>query len=244
MSATLMNQVIGIDGCRSGWCVAIIAHGKMNIEVYPHLTDCLELLSHSEVNLIDMPIGLADTTVSRDIDLHAKTILGAKRASSIFIPPCRRAIQVNTYQQSLSINRDIMGKGFSIQAWNICPKILEVDDLLHRHEDLKPKLLESHPEITFQYLNGSPLLHKKKTPEGQAERLNIISRWHAPIKDIYNQTLKETLRKHLAKDDIIDAMGLAVAAQLSLTHGLSAVGSNKTDSAGITMNIHYVLPHV
>jgi len=114
-----------------------------------------------------------------------------------------------------------------------------VDTFLASHDHVELK--ESHPELTFQFLNNkTPLLFKKKTPEGREERLEIMSRFDAGVKGAYISAKDNYLRKQVALDDIIDALGLALAAKLSLTYGLSSAHEDKVDSSGRLMNIYYV----
>lgn len=59
------------------------------------------------------------------------------------------------------ISHEYTEKKLTLQAWNITPKIQMVDELLRADESLKDKVLESHPELLFQTINGGMIYQKK-----------------------------------------------------------------------------------
>ena len=60
-----------------------------------------------------------------------------------------------------------LGRGYAI-----LDKIRQVDKLIT--PDLQERFREVHPEVAFCVLNRRPLVHRKKTAEGQQERLAIL----------------------------------------------------------------------
>jgi hypothetical protein len=63
----------------------------------------------------------------------------------------------------MSTHQAVTGRAISKQTFNISPKIREVDLLMTAA--LQDRVYEVHPEC-FHALNGSPLSHGKKKPEG------------------------------------------------------------------------------
>ncbi|MBE0534497.1 MAG: DUF429 domain-containing protein, partial [Phycisphaerae bacterium] len=61
------------------------------------------------------------------------------------------------------------------QAFGIYAKIRELDTLLQADEDLRRRVKEIHPEVSFwAWYNKTPMPHPKRTKEGQAERRSLI----------------------------------------------------------------------
>ena len=124
--------MIGIDGCKYGWCVA---HGEIDsvqLILIKQIEEVRDLIKRYTTALIDMPMGLPDSDHPRSVEMQARKML-PHRASSIFQTPCRKAVYARDYKQALQHHRDYAGKGISIQSWHICPKIKEVDIFLRDH---------------------------------------------------------------------------------------------------------------
>ncbi len=203
---------IGIDGCRGGWLFSVINEkNEISIQLFTKLSEGLELLNKADRILIDMPIGLVQKKDKvREIDRQIRAELSGPFRSSVFTIPCKQAVYAGSYQEASRINKDVLGKGISIQAWNICSKIKELDMFLAHHPELQYKMKETHPELTFQKIAGHQLNHKKKTKEGEEERLDILEIRNNQIRKIYHHFRKEFLKKHVANDDLLDSLVLAL----------------------------------
>jgi predicted RNase H-like nuclease len=193
--------------------------------------------------LIDMAIGLPSREQPlRNCEEGARALLPRERKSSVFGVPCREALRARTYERANVLNRKILGKGLSLQSWYLGPKIREVDDFLAAHEGFH--LRESHPEIAFQFLNGSqPLRHGKKSAEGRAERLGILQSWDSRTQGLSTQPLKHATAK-ASRDDILDALSLALTQKLRRRDRLSktsarVVSAPLKDAGGLVMAIYY-----
>lgn len=237
------DTYIGIDGCRGGWLALMLSSdGAWRFQVEARLRDLSTTMHGAEITLVDMPLGLPDGDQSRrDCDARARALLGRPRASSVFTPPARPTLDARDYDEALVINRRCVGKGLSRQAWNLVPKIRELDRLRRADTELAGRLHESHPELCFQALNrGRPLSHNKKGKPGQAERIRILSRYQKNSRHIIDTVATQTLRKHVAMDDIADAMVLAISARLVASGGLVRLGQDDAlDRHGIAMEIVY-----
>lgn len=204
--------VAGVDGCKGGW-VAVFRHMKTGRSFPRFVTTLTEVLDAPERPAwiaVDMPMGFADDALKggRDCEKAARAILGpAGRASCVFSAPCRGALAAKDYPSANTRNRKAAGIGLSKQAWNLFSKMREVDALL-RAQPTVP-IFESHPELCFGRLAGTPLRAAKKTKEGQAARLALLAK--AGFGDL-PEWLDLFPRKYVAPDDVIDAAVVCLTA--------------------------------
>jgi predicted RNase H-like nuclease len=233
---------IGVDGCNKGWfAVALDSEDNWKIDVYKNIADLWHASNSLSMMLIDIPIGLPDSG-SRACDLETRKILG-QRASSVFAVPCRKALQSTSYREACRINKRVSGVKLSIQTWNIFAKIKEVDTWLHNTREAQPKVRESHPELCFWALTGGyAMAHPKKTPQGFRERYCILIKNDPQTDVIVQQALDQFRRKDLARDDILDALVLAVSARFSAGRPITVPLKPAKDQKGRPMEIVYALP--
>ncbi len=204
--------VAGVDGCKGGW-VVVFRHTKTG-RGFPrfvaNLTEIVEAAERPAWIAIDMPMGFADEAPrgGRDCEKAARAILGpAGRASCVFSAPCRGALGTKDYPAANARNRKAHGVGLSKQAWNLFPKMRELDALLRARPDAP--IFESHPELCFGRLAGEPLRAAKKTKDGQVQRLALLAK--EGFRDLPDW-LDLFPRKHVAPDDVIDAAVVCLTA--------------------------------
>jgi predicted RNase H-like nuclease len=231
---------IGVDGCRAGWLAIELVGGQAwRYRVLPRLEQALPEWPEDCLILVDMPLGLLDgVDTERECDRLARRALGWPRSSSVFSPPARPTLAAGDYAQAQQINRRCVGKGLSRQAWNLVPKIRELDQLRCMMPGMAGRLRESHPEVCFRSLNQQRApQHNKKTGAGREERLNILQHYRPDARKIVSAIAAATLRKDVAWDDIIDALVLAISAGLAPT-GLNTLPEvPPRDHYGIAMEI-------
>ncbi len=230
---------LGIDGCRAGWvAVGLFPDRQWRLFLYRQLESLWEEQQAASLLFIDIPIGLPENQAVRDCDLAARSALG-KRRSSVFAPPVRSAVYQESYPAACEANARRTGKKISIQAWNIVPKIVEADQFLSRRPCAKKRLLEAHPEINFLALAGHSMSHNKKKPIGYRERLEALIPHCSAAEKIIQSGLEEYPRKWVARDDLTDALCLAVNARLAHRHGLWRLPGNEPplDAIGLPMQI-------
>ncbi len=205
-------KFLGIDGCSKGWfLVSTDQDGNFGFDIFDHIDPLWNKYKDSSLILIDIPIGLPHWR-SRLCDVEARKILD-KRGSSVFPAPSREAVNQLNYEHACESNQKILGKKLSVQTWNIAPKIRQVDLLMDRDQSARETTRESHPEICFWALaGGKAMVHNKKTEPGIEERLGILRTMNQLAVDIYYKALQSIRRKDLAKDDILDAIALAITA--------------------------------
>jgi predicted RNase H-like nuclease len=204
--------VAGVDGCKGGW-IAVFRHAKTGRSFPRFAASLAEIAAAPEKPAwiaVDMPMGFGDDAKpgGRDCEKAARAILGpAGRASCVFSAPCRGALAAKDYPAANARNRKASGVGLSKQAWNLFPKMREADALLRARP--APPIFESHPELCFARLAGEPLRAAKKTAEGRAARLALLTK--AGFGDL-PAWLDLFPRKHVAPDDVIDAAVVCLTA--------------------------------
>ena len=230
-NAILKAQWAGIDGCRGGWIIAYSDQHSIIVNWIGSLHELKALGIRS--CLIDMPIGLS---AERHIDQDLRQVLKPVRHHSVFSTPVRAAVYSDEYVLAKSINKEATGKSISIQSWNICPKIKEVD-LFIQDTSNDFTAIESHPEYCFYRLNQNKhLQHKKSTPAGVDERIKLLHTYKAEYTKAFELALKSFPRKVVKADDILDALCLHLTGQ----HELGYIKNEPIkDEKGITMQIAF-----
>lgn len=204
--------VAGVDGCKGGW-VAVFRHAKTRTSFVRFAETLAEIVDAPERPrwiAVDMPMGFTDIAEpgGRACERAARRILGpAGRASCVFSAPSRGALDAQDYPEALARNREGRGVGLSKQAFNLFPKLREVDALLRARPGIG--VFESHPEIVFARMAGAPLRAAKKTPEGRAARLALLAQ--AGFDDA-GHWCGLFARKTVAPDDVLDAAAVCATA--------------------------------
>ena len=233
---------IGVDACRKGWFAVSIDHqDNWKIDIYKTIGDFGKAFQKAAIIFIDIPIGLPHCG-RRCCDRRTRQIL-SRRGASVFPVPCRRALAAKTYRSAVRINQQVLGVGLSIQTWNISSKINEVDRWLRHKKPARQQIRESHPELCFWAMaGGRPLTHSKKSPQGLAERLAILNKMYPHTEMIVELALGRFKRKDLARDDILDAIVLAVSAKYSVKSIQTVPADPPRDKKRLPMEIVYAMP--
>ena len=195
---------IGIDGARGGWVVATWAHGEISLNLYRTLS---EVPIHKPCRvLVDMPIGLP-AHHRRLCDSEARNILGQRR-STIFPVPSRAAVYATSYAECCAINEPLQGCKVSKQAWNLFPKIRELDLYLRSDPSRHTYIAEGHPELAFRALHASRSpLPSKRTSIGLLQRREALTSLGTHVESLANK-LAASKPKELDITDAYDALSL------------------------------------
>jgi predicted RNase H-like nuclease len=240
------NRYLGVDGCKAGWFFVVIGpENEAEFGVFESIDPLFQAYSDAKYILIDIPIGLpSEAREIRSCDTEARKVLKPKRHNSVFSPPCREALPVSTYEAACRINKKITGRKISRQAYHVSQKIREVDNLLNRNFEARKIIRETHPEVCFWALAGSkPMDHYKKTPEGLKERLGLLKKHFSRASAIYKAALDRYLRKEVGRDDILDALTVAVtASQLDGKYEATLPQYPEKDTLGLPMEMVYAMP--
>jgi predicted RNase H-like nuclease len=206
-----MPNIAGVDGCPAGWIALVEQTETRRIAAHVFLTfaDLTNVLD-AAVIAIDIPIGLTDHD-ARQCDVLARRHLGPKRGTSVFPAPIRSALSASTYFEANAASIAMQKKGISQQAWAIYPKIREVDEALQANDDLRARVVEVHPELTFSTWSGAPILPAKRTPEGHAIRRELIASHFGAL--AFESARNQVQPRHASNDDIADAFAALWTAQ-------------------------------
>jgi predicted RNase H-like nuclease len=227
--------IAGVDGCRAGWVVAFAqpaTDGRLTlrgIAVSGTFAAVLHATRECEAVALDMPVGLSESG-RRRADEEARRLLGPRR-SSVFPPPARQVLEAaSSYRDANALSRAACGLGLSRQAFNILPKIVEVDACMS--PELQSRIVEAHPELCFRQIQGSPLAFAKRHPSGRSERLRVLDR-------VYCDTLAEVPPPAgAAADDLLDAAVLAwTAARVACGDANRVPAEPEFDARGLRMEI-------
>jgi len=209
-----LTFVAGVDGCRGGWAVALADDDAIvDLRIVPRFADVLEL--GCDTFAVDMPIGLPDRG-PRACDIEARRLLGPRR-SSVFPAPTRPMLEASSYADALAI------AGLSKQAFNLLPKIREVDAVMTPL--LQGTVVEVHPELCFSRLIGAPCRWPKRTADGRAERIAVV---HPGI---------DRPPSGAAWDDVLDACALVATARRLVVGDVERLGDGSRDARGLRCEI-------
>ena len=224
--------VAGVDGAQKGWIVAYVPlrKGKGSyLKRYEHFSEVkaeTEAMNCQAV-AVDMPMGLSDEPNS-EIDQELRKRLGERR-SSLFPTPSSGVLSAQTYEEALERNREITGKGISIQAWNLVPQIRQVRNVVHPSDT--DQFVECHPESSFAAMTNSPLL-SKKLEVGIAQRVELVRAYIPDIDAIIKQ-----LPKKCKVDDALDACAAAWTAKRYVRNKAIVFGGSEEDLEGYPLRI-------
>lgn len=233
-------KTAGIDGCKAGWILTTF-DDKPAYHILRTNAELEKALAEYDRIFIDMPIGLEDGKYTRECDKLLRTKLGPEYSSSVFSPPIRSALHAPSYVEANIESFEYTEKKLTVQAWNITPKIRILDSLLTENDELKEKVLESHPELLFMNLNGGMIYQKKNTKKGLRHRLDLVSNREPVAADFFRDIKEEYRRNEVEEDDIVDSMVLALAAKTSIDKDIKTLPEEPPlDSSGLKMAIHYV----
>ena len=202
--------VVGVDGCRGGWIAAAVdtAGATWAARVVPDFAALLAAFPDAAAIAVDIPIGLpADG--ARACDRLARARLGPRRGS-VFLAPSRELLALIDACDYPSANRrcrEALRHGIGAQAFNIHPKIRQVDRLMS--PALQSWVREAHPELCFATMRGAPCAWPKRAAAGRSERIGALRAacpW-LPGGEV------GTVPAGAAPDDLLDALAAAWTAE-------------------------------
>ncbi|SDD93675.1 DUF429 domain-containing protein [Rhodospira trueperi] len=235
-----MAVVAGVDGCRTGWFVVLTDTACPEDLRWKRVDRFSEVLCGADapqIIAIDVPIGLlsAARRGSRTCDQKARATLRAPRASSVFPPPVRGAINQRDYAAACAANRasSPANIGISSQCFGIVPKIREIDDLMS--PELEDRVWEIHPELCFwKMAGGHPMRHNKSKSAGREERLAcLVAHGLTAITNAFGER-----PSGVQKDDILDAAAACwTALRIHAGEAKGISGAEERDDKGLRMEM-------
>jgi predicted RNase H-like nuclease len=199
--------VMGVDGCRAGWVGALLSGTTYDVLVAAGIASLVAEARDRRPGLavvaIDIPIGLPDDR-PRHADSLARARLPRGRKSSVFPTPSRAAAaswpRHTTHPAVSRANREALGTGLSIQAFNLVPKILDVDRYVR--SDPPMTVLEVHPEVSLAAIDPACVVPSKAGPVGRSARRRALGSLGLEIPTY-------TGGQGFGPDDLIDACAVA-----------------------------------
>jgi len=235
-------KTIGINGCRSGWIAISLDEENAGYWLLETQQELEEYFAAYDRIFVDVPIGLEDKNYMRECDELLRNRLGPDYRESVFNPPIRAALHAPTYGEASVITYEATGKKISVEAWNMTPKIKQVDQLLQKRQEFRANVYESYPELLFHILNGDNIiLQKKATKKGLRHRLDLLKKESSYVDDFFRDIKEEYRRNQVDEDNIIDAMVLGLFALRAVDAPILSLPSDPSqDTTGLPMAIHYV----
>ena len=185
----------------------------------PAVDELVRTAADADRIFVDIPIGLPAGPKERVCDQVARRKLGRPRGSSVFRAPVREVLKAPSFAVAGMVSKKQTaigggkGKGVTKQTFAIVPKISEVDELLRGVPKARGLVREIHPEVCFASLAGwRPMKHNKKKAAGFEERCAVLREVWRDVDELIRDVLKKTLRKCVARDDILDAAVAALTA--------------------------------
>jgi predicted RNase H-like nuclease len=230
---------VGVDGCRAGWiAVALTDTGEPSHLVAPSISEVAARYPIA-LALVDIPIGLRGKgRDERRCDLEARAALG-RRGPSVFPAPCRSVLGLASYEAASAENHRCTGRRLSKQSFAITPRILDVEDYLRRSWATGPVIREMHPEVCFWALAGRPMAHAKRSEEGAAERLAVLSQHLPAAEAVVAGVTSAHRRSAVQRNDVIDALAGAVTALVGVLKLRTLPETPERDSRNLRMEMVY-----
>ncbi|APW98378.1 hypothetical protein CHINAEXTREME_11530 [Halobiforma lacisalsi AJ5] len=242
-----MTSHVGVDWASRGWLAVGTDGQEWTARMHPSIHSVWFEHRDADAILVDVPIGLpADHR--RTCDREAKDFLGPDRANSVFWTPCRAAVEATTYEQAKEANQMRRGDSLSSQAWGLIPRIQEVDRLLRDAETARQTILESHPDVCFTALSGGDPLSPKQSAAGETERIACLEEVDDAVRPAYDRFVSTYIEEQEPwarrigasnRDDLLDAMVLALTATLADGEFETLPADPPTDQEGLPMQIIY-----
>ena len=228
----------GVDGCRSGWFwVGLEPDGTIRDGVAGRLAELVDRARDTDRIFVDMPIGLQ--AEPRACDTLARKFLGRPRASSVFPPPAREALDHSVYAEASRRNHALTGRSLTKQTFAIMPRIREVDDLLRDNGKARRIVREIHPEVCFLGFAGQAMTFNKKKQEGYQERIDALGIMRPGVAREVEDMAARYRGRGVERDDVVDAMAAAITAAAPPSALRTLPEPPETDSRDLPMEMVY-----
>ena len=229
--------VAGVDAAKGGWVMAITGTdpgSPVAFSLWPSFAKVwAEARSQGLLAVgVDMPIGLPGQDLRRS-DIKARELLGPRRSSLFWTPPLC-VLDAADHAEANQRARAHTGRGLSIQAFHLLPKVRQVRAVL-APQDLaphaKPRAAEVHPETSFAVLAGKSMESSKRQPPGRAERLAVLAPEFSNLAEDPAPVPGATV------DDLLDAAAAAWTARRMAAGTVMILGADEVDATGYPMAI-------
>lgn len=201
-----MGAVLGVDISSGAWAGVLLDAGKVRSLIADDIASLVGAAAADHplcAVAIDIPIDPPTQQVRR-CDEVARAVLKG-RGSTLFTAPCLQALRAPDFPAALQINRQVLGRGLSQQAYRLAAKILDVHGWLADGPSVPA--FECHPELSFAVLadprSPTPVRYRKTSWEGARRRTQLLAGAGIAVAELHDPTGR------IGCDDMLDA---AVAA--------------------------------
>jgi predicted RNase H-like nuclease len=216
--------VAGVDGVPGGWVVARIGPGTVAWTVVSDAAGVLAATAGCAAVGVDIPLGLPSGRAGRACDDLTARRLGRAR-SSVFPAAPREVLAAATHAEACAVARALTGRGISLQAFHIGPKILEWDAV-----ELPAHVVEVHPELVMRVLAPETGFAPKTSARGAGQRIAALARWMDPAVALAD------LPDGARLDDVLDALAASWSAARWARGAAEEIGV-ETDDRGRPMRV-------
>ena len=232
-----MTTICGVDGCDLGWLAISkeLPSGRISFSLHPGAERLFTEKKAAQVIAIHIPIGLPEHG-PRLCDLEARQLLGATRGTSIFPAPIRPLLSASNPVEAGEMRYKFESKKMSQPAYRVLVRARDVDAKLREAPQLRQRVREIHPEVSFFFLaGGRPTRDGKKTEAGRSEREELL-------KPAFGHNVADALgaRYYMqtTSDDVLEAFAALWTAERIL-NGTSVTipAAPLTDAVGFRMEI-------
>lgn len=244
--------VVGANVFRGGWFAVRIDEDiarPADGACYADVASLMNAWGDASRILVGMPIGLPDAErPTRRVDQAARQLLKPLRHNSVFPVPSRAVVEVfqsgeaTSYQALSELNHRELGKRLSTQSAALVPRIADIDELMLGSAVARAKIREAHRELCFWSLAGRrPMEHAKTSPEGIAERLQVLDEY-LPWAQAFCAEVRREFGRQVPVAVVVDTLATALTAVSThpLLSGLQSIPAEpQRDARGLPTEMVY-----
>lgn len=232
---------VGAVQCAGSWlAVGFDAEGHDRTDVF---ADVGEMWARYEGGveriLIDVPIGLLESGGDpRRCETLTRSVLG-DRAATVPLTPVREATRKRNFQAAKRVNQRKAGWTLSERAFERCPAVAAIDDLLGEISDARGVFVESHPELCFRAFAGEPLGYAGDVAAGYAERMRALAAFDRDAPPTVQAAAEATDGHALSIEAVLAAVALGYTARPGPGTLRTLPADPPTDGTGLPMRMAY-----
>jgi predicted RNase H-like nuclease len=150
----------------------------------------------------------------------------------VFAAPIRPVLDCPTYGDARALLASMGGPSMSAQSFGIVPAVRAVDAVMT--PELERRVVEVHPELTFDCLGGGRRLPPKRDPAGELARQALLREWRCDLVDSVPSRLSGI---GIPMDDALDALACAWTAGRWAAGTAEVLGEGTRDTRGLRARI-------
>ena len=193
--------VVGADVVSGAWVAVRWDPTGIVVSRHAALAEVVEHNDDASTFAVDIPIVLTDDP-PRAADTAAREALGPRR-SSVFDALPIQLLDIEDYQEALSLSRELFGRGISKQSFHLRNRIIDARQVASEDD----RIIETHPEVAFAAMTGAPMPWAKRTWNGHAARRAALNAAGVDLPEYLEEA------GSVPVDDVLDAAAAAWSAR-------------------------------